>query len=84
MFVDVTFQLVKDILGLFCEEMGLVPTKKEVKKILAAIEETPEVKKYFFCGAVCISSKRICMKEVPEGGGAMPPPQPQVQVQGVY
>ncbi|KAI1289075.1 hypothetical protein EDD11_009439 [Mortierella claussenii] len=49
---------------LFCNRKGMEMQKKDAKKVFALLADDDEVVKHYFCGAICTTSRRTCMKEV--------------------
>jgi tRNA-binding EMAP/Myf-like protein len=68
MYVKITIELVEGLLRVFCGKRGLEPKSKEVQRVFAAVANAGDVKKYFFCEAKCVSSKKRCLKEVEKEG----------------
>jgi hypothetical protein len=64
MYVELTRDLVATIIAAFCDKRDIIPKHKEINKVLKAIIHDEDVKKSFFCEAICVGSGQPCMREV--------------------
>ncbi|KAI1287854.1 hypothetical protein EDD11_010194 [Mortierella claussenii] len=64
MYVQLTIELVAKAVKLFCSKKKVEMNAKDAKKVFASLVDDNDVAKYFFCEAICKTSKRTCMKEV--------------------
>lgn len=82
MHVQLTIELVSKVLEHLCTMNNMNISKKDAKKVFAAVVGDDEVEKYYFCGARC-KSKRACMREVPGEGHRCHVHDPERKCKGV-